>query len=187
MEEDLRSFGAGLMAYFVKAAFIDRSIAVGLDTRVEHLLVDDRGAVIGVRASRGDETFEVRARRGVLLATGGYDWNPALTRAYTHLDDFHSACPPIVTGDHLTMGAEIGAEVVFLPPVGLLIALGFSVPGETYEDAPMWRYTAFEPGAPHPAASSLGGRTQPALTREATKSTRCPPPIGQRRRKHHLR
>jgi hypothetical protein len=149
MQEDLRSFGAGLMAYFVKAAFIDRSISVGLDTRVEHLLVDDSGAVNGVRASRGAEAFEVRARRGVLLATGGYDWNPALTRAYTHLDDFHSACPPIVTGDHLAMGAEIGAEIVFLPPVGLLIALGFSVPGETYEDAPVWRYTAFEPGAPH--------------------------------------
>jgi 3-oxosteroid 1-dehydrogenase len=148
MADDLRSLGPGLMAYFVKAALVDRSIPVLLETRAERLTVDVEGAVIGVRAVRNGEEIEVRARRGVLIATGGYDWNAEMTRAYEQIDDYHSACPPIVTGDHLTMGSEIGAQITVLPPVGLLLSIGFHIPGEEYEAQPLWRYLPFEPGTP---------------------------------------
>ena len=75
-KQDQRGFGPGMMAYFVKAAMIDRGIPASRSTTPARELVVEDGAVVGVRAERGGKDFLVRARKGVVLAAGGYDWHP---------------------------------------------------------------------------------------------------------------
>lgn len=136
--KDLRGGGAALMGYLVKAAQIDRGIPAYTSSPVRELIVEG-GAVVGVRAERDGRDLCIRARKGVILATGGYDRRPDLTRYYEGLPEMRSMCPPEISGDHLVMGGEIGAAVAGVPGRNLGIYLGYHVPGEEYEGEPLWR------------------------------------------------
>jgi 3-oxosteroid 1-dehydrogenase len=144
--DDVRTLGEGLVGHLIKAALIDREVRALTDTRAERLVVSD-GAVTGVQALVDGRAVGIRARRGVLLATGGYDWDTS--RSPEVLSPYLSAAPPIVTGDHLVMAAEIGAAMKVLPPVGLHFNLGYAVPGEQYEGRPLARSVMFEVAQPH--------------------------------------
>jgi 3-oxosteroid 1-dehydrogenase len=144
--DDVRTLGEGLVGHLIKAALIDRDIPALTETRAERLVVSG-GAVTGVQAVADGKAVAIRARRGVLLATGGYDWDTS--RSPEVLSPYLSAAPPIVTGDHLVMAAEIGAAMKVLPPLGLHLNLGYTLPGEQYEGRPMARSVMFEVAQPH--------------------------------------
>jgi 3-oxosteroid 1-dehydrogenase len=146
-KQDMRGFGPGMMGYFVKAAMIDRQIPAFVDTPVRELVVED-GAVVGVRAQREGKDFFVRAKRGVVLATGGYDWHPDLPRYYEQLPEWFSVVQPTVEGDSMIMGGEIGAAVAAVPANNMGMFFGYNVPGEEQEGKPMWR-NSWEGGFPH--------------------------------------
>jgi 3-oxosteroid 1-dehydrogenase len=143
VRQDLRGFGPGMMAYFVKNAVIDRRIPVKLGAPARALVADD-GAVTGVRL----DGVALRARKGVVLATGGYDWRPDLARYFEQLPEWHSMCPPTVEGDGLVMGTEVGAAIAAVPPQNLGLFYGYRVPGEEHEGKPLHR-GSWEGGFPH--------------------------------------
>jgi 3-oxosteroid 1-dehydrogenase len=145
--QDLRGFGPGMMAYLVKAAMIDRAIPAHVATPVRELCVED-GVVVGVRAEREGKDFFVRAKKGVVLAAGGYDWNAELARYFEHLPEWGSMVQPSVAGDALVMGGEIGAAVAAVPAQNLGLFFGYNVPGEQHEGQPLWR-GSWEGGFPH--------------------------------------
>ena len=58
------------------------STRVEVDARADRLIVDADGAVIGVSARRDNVTRTVRARRGVVVASGGFAYNEAMVGAY---------------------------------------------------------------------------------------------------------
>lgn len=64
-------FGGRALMDALTSAVADAGVAVQVDTRVTALLVED-GRVVGVRARRYGEELTVRARRGVVLTTGGF-------------------------------------------------------------------------------------------------------------------
>jgi 3-oxosteroid 1-dehydrogenase len=145
--QDYRGFGPGMMAYLVKAAMIDRNIPAFVTTPVRELIVED-GAVAGVRAEREGKDFFVRARRGVVLAAGGYDWHPDLARWFEHLPEWQSMVQPSVAGDAMVMAQEIGAAVAAVPAQNLGLFFGYQVPGEEHEGKPLMR-GSWEGGFPH--------------------------------------
>lgn len=147
MSRDVRSFGPGMMGYFVKAAMIDRKIPAYTETALEELLTED-GAVVGARCRREGKDFFVRAKRGVVLAVGGYDWRPELAKYFEHVPEWHSMCQPTLEGDGLVAGGEIGAQIAAVPPTNLGQFYGYNVPGETQAGAPLWR-ASWEGGFPH--------------------------------------
>jgi len=147
LSEDMRSFGPGMMGWFLKAALVDRGIPAFVDTPVRALVVED-GKVIGVRAQRAGRPFSVRARRGVVLGVGGYDMNRALARQFEAMPDWNSACPPHVDGDHLVMAGEIGAALAAVPPTNLAMFYGYNIPGEEHDGKPLFR-SSWECGCPH--------------------------------------
>jgi 3-oxosteroid 1-dehydrogenase len=138
MEQDLRGLGSGMMAYFIKAAMIDRGIPAYIDTPVRELIVDD-GAVIGVLAARGEKAFYVRARKGVLIAAGGYDYDEVQARYWEDVPEWKSMVPKHVTGDHIMLGGDVGAALAGVPPGNLGCPLGYQIPGEEQEGLPLWR------------------------------------------------
>ncbi len=147
MEKDLRGFGPGMMAYFVKAAMVDRGIPAYVNTPVCELIVED-GVVIGVRAEKEGKDFYIRAKSGVILAIGGYDHNEEMATNFEDFPEWHSIAPPWVTGDNLIMGGEIGASVAKIPAYNLGMFYGYHIPGEEHEGKPMWRSTV-EGTCPH--------------------------------------
>ncbi len=146
--EDLRTFGPGLMAAFVKAAVLDRKIPAYVETPVRALVADASGAVIGVRAERGGKDFFVRARKGVILAVGGYDHNNEMACMFEEMPDWNGVFPAYLDGDHMVMGPELGAAIASVPPTNLALFYGYQIPGEEVEGRPFWR-SSWEGGVPH--------------------------------------
>ncbi|MEV0764369.1 3-oxosteroid 1-dehydrogenase [Nocardia sp. NPDC050435] len=62
-------------------ALRDEGVPVWLNTPLLELLTTD-GAVVGVRAERAGQPVEIRARRGVVLAAGGFEHNLEMRRQY---------------------------------------------------------------------------------------------------------
>jgi 3-oxosteroid 1-dehydrogenase len=105
-EKDLRGKGVGLVTHFVKA-LLARKVPIHLGTKVDGLTVEC-GRVTGIRMADG---ALLSARKGVVLATGGYEWNEDLMRDFDHIPGLQPLSPPGSTGDGLIMGAEIGAAI----------------------------------------------------------------------------
>jgi 3-oxosteroid 1-dehydrogenase len=136
--DDMRGLGVSLAAQFLKA-FVAEGGAVLLSTPAERLVLED-GHVTGVIARSNRTEKRIGARRGLVIASGGYESNPELVREYEGLteDDWQSMFSPHLAGDGLMMGAEVGAKVHALP-VNMGTFLGFRVPGRNAGDLPSYR------------------------------------------------
>jgi 3-oxosteroid 1-dehydrogenase len=89
--------------------------------RAERLLVEG-GRVTGVEGP-----FRIRARRGVVLATGGYEGSPEIVNRFEGLPDWMNIFPRSIEGDGLTMGSERGAAV-WRVPNNLAMLVGYAIP-----------------------------------------------------------
>ena len=69
------------------------------------------GRVVGVRVERDGRQDDVRARRGVILATGGFEWNPEYRTTFLRGPLHKSASIPTNTGDGLRMAMKAGAAL----------------------------------------------------------------------------
>lgn len=78
---ELLTGGRALIGRFLAALRQFPHASVHLDSPVTDLVRDD-GAVRGVVVRRDGELVRIGARRGVLLAAGGFEQNPRMRRAY---------------------------------------------------------------------------------------------------------
>jgi 3-oxosteroid 1-dehydrogenase len=105
---DIRTKGAALIAMLFKG-LLERGVDVVLESPVRELVVVD-GAVVGVRAEAAGKSTLIGARKGVVLACGGYEWNPEMVRAFIGYD-VQPLSPPNNVGDGLVMAMEAGAQL----------------------------------------------------------------------------
>jgi 3-oxosteroid 1-dehydrogenase len=107
---DYRGLGQALIGALFKAV-LDRDIPIEFEKRARKLVkAGDR--VIGVIAEDSDgRDFRVRARRGVVIATGGFEWNEALVRAFLRGPLTGPVSVPENEGDGLVMAIEAGAQL----------------------------------------------------------------------------
>lgn len=156
VREDQRTLGPGMMSYLVHAALVERAIPAYPETSVRELLCSN-GRVEGVRARQRNRDLRVRARRGVILAVGGYDWNRELASYHEHMPEWESLCPPVVEGDNLILGGDVGAAIAGVPPSNLSACFGYRIPGEEHEGEPLWR-AVWHSGLPHSIWVNRSGR-----------------------------
>ena len=104
--KDMRGKGVGLVTHFTKA-LLARGVSIRMNAAVGGLTVED-DRVTGVRMSDGTL---LRSKKGVVLATGGYEWNADLIQDFDPIPRLQPLSPPSSTGDGLIMGAEIGAAI----------------------------------------------------------------------------
>ena len=104
---DERGLGQALVGRLLKAC-LDRGIEPLVSARARRLRVED-GAVTGVVVETADGTVEIGARRGVILATGGFEWNEEYKRAFLRGPLTHPVSTPTNTGDGLYMAMKAGA------------------------------------------------------------------------------
>jgi len=99
----------------LRRSLLDRHIPLWLDTAMEELITD-HGRVCGAVVSRNGARQHIRARRGVLLATGGFAHNAALRQRYQQhpIGADWTAAAPGATGDAVCMGEKVGAALDFM-------------------------------------------------------------------------
>jgi succinate dehydrogenase/fumarate reductase flavoprotein subunit len=108
-QHDYRGLGQALIGALYKA-ILDRRIPIQFETRARHL-IKDGGRVIGVVAERSDGEIRVRARQGVVLATGGFEWNKELVDTFLRGPLTGPVSVPECDGDGLLMAIEAGAKL----------------------------------------------------------------------------
>lgn len=119
-------FGNALAAGLFKSA-LDRNIEIWRSARATRLLLEG-GRVSGVVVEHDGATNEVLARRGVVLASGGFPSNREMrARYFPCAEAHHTVAPKGNTGDGArlaeSVGGHLGASVAdeaFWTPVSLL-------------------------------------------------------------------
>jgi 3-oxosteroid 1-dehydrogenase len=155
--QDMRGKGLGLICHFLKVLHA-RDATVLTDQHVESIAVENR-RVTGVVMRRGET---VRARKGVILATGGYGANPQISWQFEQLPGFASEAsalmPASLTGDGLVLGAEIGG-VLHKIENSLRVMLSYTIQPETPGGTPTCVYAGIvELCSPHTMLVNKYGR-----------------------------
>ena len=87
-------------------------IRIAYETPVTDLIQDpDSLEVFGVVASRDGERINIRANRGVVMATGGFEANPDMQRNYFGLSNPAPLGTPHNTGDGIKILQKAGADL----------------------------------------------------------------------------
>jgi 3-oxosteroid 1-dehydrogenase len=105
------------------------------EARGRSLIVED-GRVRGVRAEQDGGEVEYRARYGVVLASGGFEWNRDLWNAFIGVPWDGPTTPPSNRGDGLIMAASIGAKLANLDKATWISTRYL---GEVYDGQPYMR------------------------------------------------
>ncbi|MDE2301833.1 MAG: FAD-binding protein [Sphingomonadales bacterium] len=109
-EGDFRGLGQALIGSLLKAV-LDRAIPIEFEKRARKL-VKDGERVTGVIAEDAQgRDYRVRARRGVVIATGGFEWNEMLVKAFLRGPLTGPVSVPENEGDGLVMAIEAGAQL----------------------------------------------------------------------------
>jgi succinate dehydrogenase/fumarate reductase flavoprotein subunit len=128
--------GTALAGRLLKAC-LDRGVLPELSARARALVTDRDGRVIGLSVEQGGAVRQIRAQKGVILASGGFEWNQELCRAFLLGIPTHPATPPANEGDGLLMAMAVGADLAAMSEAWWCPSV--VVPGETYDGAPMFR------------------------------------------------
>jgi len=154
MSDGMVGCGNALAGALLKGC-LDRGITVMLQTRAIQL-VREGARVTGLRAEQQGRDLWLRARGGVILASGGFEWNKDLVQKFLPGPLTHPNSPPFNEGDALIMAMEVGADLANMTcawwqPSG-------SIPGEEYEGRPLSRFLSSERIAPHTIMVNRQGR-----------------------------
>ncbi len=89
-------------------------------------LVRSRGQLIGVEAEREGRPFRIRVRRGVVLATGGFEYNETMKREYLSGYPIYAYGHAGNRGDGIKLAQDIGADLWHMKAVAA--PMGFKFP-----------------------------------------------------------
>jgi len=77
----------------------------------KELLTNERGDVVGAVAEKDGETITIRARRAVVLTSGGFEFNEDMKERYLPIMPIYGIGNPGNTGDGITMAEKVGADL----------------------------------------------------------------------------
>ncbi|MEZ4331826.1 MAG: FAD-dependent oxidoreductase [Myxococcota bacterium] len=104
--------GGGRLWDVLAKAVRDKGVDVRLETPARELVQDGAtGAILGAVARSGGRDLRVRARRGVVIATGGFENDPRMVRDYLRLANVPVWGSPAATGDGIKMAQKVGADL----------------------------------------------------------------------------
>src|SRR5262249_21535733 len=142
------TIGAALMGQLYQRIF-ERGVEVRLDTRLEELVLA-RDAINGVRVSSFGRRYDIAARHGVIVCSGGFEWSqelrdrcapiPTLTRYTSTPEDANR-------GEGVLAGLKIGAAVEHTESGWWIPTMKMPSPkASNYEEI---HQAAFDVGRPH--------------------------------------
>jgi succinate dehydrogenase/fumarate reductase flavoprotein subunit len=98
-----------MVARLLKAC-LERGIEPVLGVETERL-VKDGERITGIEGTRGGAPFALSAKRGVIISTGGFEWDAELRQTFLRGPVTAPASPPTATGDGLRLAMAAGAKL----------------------------------------------------------------------------
>jgi len=145
--------GGGAYFRVLEDAARNAGAEVLAETEAKELIVDGSKQVVGVKAVSGGTEMFIKARKGVILATGGFTRSEELMRAYSEQAFY---CQPLgapnLTGDGLKMAFALGAAAFNIHEV--LGCPGLTLPGKIAATYAFWTFGT----APAILVNNLGQR-----------------------------
>ena len=146
--------GTALIAGLLKG-LLDAGVTPRVNARAEQL-VAEAGEITGVRIALPGQTMTVRARRGVILGTGGFEWDPVLVQAFLRGPMHGAVSPPNNTGDGLRMAMAHGADLANMGEAWWVPIV--RIPGDTIEGEQRSRSVRLERTRPRSIIVNAAGR-----------------------------
>jgi 3-oxosteroid 1-dehydrogenase len=122
-------YGAALVGNLLKA-LLEQGVSPMLGVAARELIVEE-GRVIGLYAEKDGRELHIRAKKGVVLASGGFEWNAQLVRQFLGGVVTHPNSPPGNEGDGLKMAMSVGADLGNMNEAWWCPSV--VIPGEEYE------------------------------------------------------
>jgi 3-oxosteroid 1-dehydrogenase len=109
---------------------LDHGCEILAGTAAEELIREDgeRGRIVGVSALQGERRITIRARKGVVLATGGFEWDDERRQKHFPGETGLIGSPRTNTGDGHRMAEAVGAELARMDQANI-----FAVTNTIYE------------------------------------------------------
>jgi len=146
--------GTALIAGLLKG-LLDSGVTPRVNARAEELIAEG-AEIVGVRVALPERTINVRARRGVILGTGGFEWDPALAQAFLRGPMHGAVSPPNNTGDGLRMAMAQGADLANMGEAWWVPIV--QIPGDTIEGNPRSRSVRLERTRPRSIIVNSAGQ-----------------------------
>ena len=144
MQNDFVASGTALVAGLLKGA-LDKGCEFRTGVRVRSLVLEG-GSVCGVKGESGGDTITIGARRGVIIASGGFEFNRKLVVDFLRGPMEAPTGAPSNEGDGLIMAMEVGAALGNMSETWWCPAV--QLPGEEYEGRPFFRSSSNERSLP---------------------------------------
>ncbi|HOQ98576.1 MAG TPA: FAD-binding protein [Anaerolineae bacterium] len=101
-----------------------RETGVLWETPGKRLIANPAGEIVGVVAEQGGKEINIKARRAVVLATGGFEYDQELVSAFLPGWGWTFMGNPANTGDGLRMAMGAGAALGHMPHVAARVVAG---------------------------------------------------------------
>lgn len=141
------------------AGLLEGLLALGVtpqtNARAEELFGEAR-TITGVRIAGRTHTRNIRARRGVILGTGGFEWDQVWTNAFLRGPMHGAVSPPKNTGDGLRMAMAHGADLANMGEAWWVPIV--QIPGDTIEGHQRSRSVRLERTRPRSIIVNRAGR-----------------------------
>ena len=102
--------GARLFKVLLDNVEVRRNISVRLATPAKRLIRDPEHGIVGLLAEHEGQEIAIRARKGVILACGGFENNEEMKRNYFEAMPVYTLFTGN-TGDGITMAQDVGASM----------------------------------------------------------------------------
>lgn len=153
-KKGLVCYGASLVGNLLKAV-LARGIEPMVGVAARELL-EDEGRVVGVRAERDGDELLLGASKGVVLASGGFEWNKQLIAQFLGGQLTHPNSPPGNTGDGLKMAMAVGADLGNMSEAWWCPSV--VIPGEEYDGVQLNRGDFATRSLPHSVIVNRAGQ-----------------------------
>ena len=112
--------------HVLSSALASRGVRISMETRAKKLIQHGEGEVIGLVVERGGKDINVKARKAVVLATGGFQNSEELLRNFSRGYPVYYGGGPGNTGDGIKMAMQAGADLWHMN--SLSCGIGVKVP-----------------------------------------------------------
>ncbi|MEM9356143.1 MAG: FAD-dependent oxidoreductase [Pseudomonadota bacterium] len=106
---NMRARGNALSIGLLKGC-LDKGIDIRLETPAKRLVMSE-GRVSGLEIEADGESQDVKVGKGIVLASGGFEWNPEMMAEHFPGPVEWTASPSTNTGDGQRMAQEVGAQL----------------------------------------------------------------------------
>lgn len=147
LQKGIVGYGEAMIGNLLLAC-LKRKVKPILETAAKQLIVDNENRVIGLRAEQKGKNIYIKAKQGVIMASGGYEWNAEMIKQFLPGPKMDiSTCPPHNEGEAISMSMQIGANLANMSEAWWFP--GLRVPDEEYDGKPLMRLCLAERSLPH--------------------------------------